>query len=149
MNRNTIFSAFAYLGPVIATWTVSDPSWALGASATIPIFIIAFSIPSRNETILTHSFQALNLLLFFMLVSTFVGIIEKPGEIRWAGTLGSVPIGAGASAAAKAAFWIIAILRVTILTILGCRVLAGRPMIFRNFGEIPAFLRRAQTDSEG
>ncbi|MFN0207832.1 MAG: hypothetical protein ACKVS6_16105 [Planctomycetota bacterium] len=147
MNRNAILSAFAYLGPVIATWTVSDPAWALGAGAAIPILIIAFSIPSRNETILTHSFQALNLLLFFMLVSTFVGIIEKPGEIRWAGALGSVPLGAGASAAARTAFWIIAILRVTILTVLGCRVLMGRPAVLRNFGEIPAFLRRAQTDS--
>jgi hypothetical protein len=145
MNAQRVIASLSYFVPCFATWSVDDPATALGIGLAAPVVLALLTLRFRSPRVAFHAFQSLHTLLFFAWIAAFAGIIEKPGGVRWAGALGSIPLDTGASVAARAAFWAIAIVRGGLLFILGVRTFAGLETRIPLLGDVPPFFARRRS----
>lgn len=132
-EQETTAAAFghslAYFVPVAATWAFVDPTTAEIISITFPLAVAGWGIISKRGAAVRHGFQAFHIVTFLFLVCVAAGLLEHPGDARWIGGFGSIPIDANSSMFARAAFWIIALGRAGLLLFLGLRAAAGRPLL--------------------
>jgi hypothetical protein len=136
-SRDRWLAALAYLGPLAATWLVPGQKVSFLAAFAIPIALAIHGSLAKRPLPLLHGFQAVHLLAAFALAAAFLGIVARPGVLRWVGDFGSIPLDAGASRAARWAFWLVALSRSALLAILGIGVAAGRDPVLPFFGRVP------------
>ncbi len=130
-------AALAYALPLAAPWVCPDPSVAIALSLVLPLVLAVAGAATRRPALLFHGIQAFHLVAAFAVAAAFLGVVETPGHVRWAGALGSIPLDPEAGAASRVAFWVVAAVRAGALGILTLRTLRGLDPVLPLLGDVP------------
>jgi hypothetical protein len=141
LRRERLVASLAYAVPLAVSWLLPQRDAAFAISLLFPLALAAAGFLTKRRPLLLHGGQAFHLLAAYALLAAFLGIVAKPGVLRWAGQFGSIPLDPDAIRAAKVAFWLVAISRSATLFYLGVVTLRGRDAVLPFLGCVPFFGR--------
>jgi len=130
-------AVICYAAPLLAPLTIPDPAIGFWLAPSVPALLAAFGWSARRRYLVFHGGQAFHLTVAFTILAATLGVVEKPGTLRWIGALGSTPLDRDASLASRIGFWILAFFRAATFLWLSIRVGLRRGVAIPGVGDVP------------